>query len=62
MVNEVLNYDCVCVVDVIYEGGQIKENGVTVDGNFVDVQTIEIITEYLRELGYIHITVNEKIT
>ena len=61
-VTENLNYDCVCIVDVIFDGGQIKENGVTVVGNFVDVQTIETITEYLRELGYIHITVNEKNT
>lgn len=61
-VSEELNYDCVCVVEIVYDGKQIKENGVTVEGNFVDVQTIETITEYLKELGYINITVNEKNT
>ena len=61
-VNEDLNFDCVCIVDIEYDGTQIKENGVTVDGNFENVQTIETITEYLRQLGYIHITVNEKVT
>lgn len=59
-VKEDLNLDCVCAVEIIYDGTQIKENGVTVEGNFESVQTIEEITEYLEGLGYIHITVNEK--
>ena len=55
-----LNVDCVCAVEIVYDGTQIKENGVTVEGNFESVQTIRTITEYLEGLGYIHITVNEK--
>ena len=54
-----LGIDCVCMVEIVYDGTQILENGVKVEGNFVDVQTIEIITEYLKGLGYINITVNE---
>ncbi len=52
--------DCICVVEVIYDGKQIKENGVTVEGNFTDEKTIAVIAEYLEGLGYINITVNEK--
>ncbi|MDE7379575.1 MAG: stage III sporulation protein AF [Clostridia bacterium] len=53
--------DCVCAVEIIYDGESIRENGVTVEGNFENVQTVEIITEYLQGLGYINITVNEKV-
>ena len=55
-----LGLDCVCRVEIIYDGTQIKENGVTLQGNLEDAQTIETITEYLEGLGYINITVNEK--
>ncbi len=55
-----LDLDCTVVVNVDYIDGEIRENGVEVYGNFVEDETIEIITEYLRELGYINITVNEK--
>ncbi len=58
-VEEELKIDCVCTVEIIYDGSQIKENGVTVEGNFVDNETISFITEYLESLGYINITVNE---
>lgn len=58
-VQDELNIECVCSVEIIYDGTQIKENGVTVVGNFVDAKTIDIITEYLEGLGYINITVNE---
>ena len=54
-----LGYDCVCRVEIIYDGTKISENGVTVSGNFENVQTVEQITEYLEGLGYINITVNE---
>lgn len=58
-VSEDLGYDCVCCVEIVYDGHTICENGVNVYGNFENVQTIEQITEYLEGLGYIHITVNE---
>ncbi len=59
-VNEELGIDCVCRVEIIYDGTQIKENGVTVEGIYENVQTVEVLTEYLEGLGYINITVNEK--
>ncbi|MCM1437996.1 MAG: stage III sporulation protein AF [Roseburia sp.] len=58
-IEEELGLDCVCLVEVAYDGEKIAENGVTVSGNFGNVQTIGQITEYLEGLGYIHITVNE---
>lgn len=58
-VEEELKIDCVCTVEIVYDGSEIKENGVTVEGNFVDDETINFITEYLEGLGYINITVNE---
>lgn len=59
-VEEQFGLNCACVVEIIYNGSQIMENGVSVEGNFESVQTIEAITEYLQDLGYINITVNEK--
>lgn len=58
-VTEELGYDCVCSVEIEYDGHKICENGVIVYGNFKNVQTVEQITEYLEGLGYINITVNE---
>ncbi len=59
-ISEDLGVDCSCVVDIVYEEGKIKENGVLVSGNFDESVTNEIIAEYLRGLGYINITVNEQ--
>lgn len=58
-VAEELGYDCVCFVSVTFEGDKLSENGVTVSGKFENQKTIEEITEYLKGLGYINITVNE---
>lgn len=55
-----LNIACVCIVEVVYDGTQIKEHGVVCSGSFNDEKTISILTEYLRELGYINISVNDK--
>ncbi|MGN1060860.1 MAG: stage III sporulation protein AF [Candidatus Coproplasma sp.] len=52
--------ECVCTVSVVYEEEKIKENGVTVTGNFEDEQTINKIVEYLKGLGYIDINVNDE--
>ncbi len=60
-VNEEFGLDCVCRVNIVYDGMQIKEDGVTVEGNFENDVTILQVTEYLKELGYINISVNEKI-
>ena len=60
-VNEELGLDCVCVVDISYDGEKISENGVAVEGKFENSVTIEKITAYLKELGYINITVNETV-
>ncbi len=57
---EDLGEDCVCTVAVVYEEDKIKENGVTVSGKFENDKVIEKITEYLRGLGYINITVNDQ--
>ena len=58
-VSEDLGYDCICRVEICYDGHKICENGVNVYGNFENVQTVSEITEYLEGLGYINITVNE---
>lgn len=58
-VSDDLGYDCVCRVEIEYKEHKICENGVNVYGNFENVQVVEEITEYLRGLGYINITVNE---
>lgn len=59
LIYEELGTDCDCEVSVIFENESIKENGVIVRGQFDDKMR-ETIVAYLRELGYINITVNEK--
>lgn len=54
-----LGIECDCVVAVIFEDDSIKENGVTVYG-VKDKEEQKIIVEYLKELGYININVNEE--
>ena len=58
-ISDDLGYDCICRVEIEYKEHKICENGVNVYGNFENVQTVEQITEYLKGLGYINITVNE---
>lgn len=59
-VNEKFGQELVCIVEICYDGTQIKESGVVVQGKLEKSVTIEDITEYLRELGYINISVNEQ--
>lgn len=54
------NVDCECSVEVVYEDDKIIQKGVTVNGNFMDEQSINKILEYLQGLGYIDITVNDQ--
>lgn len=49
---------CQCVVSVEYKDEKLVESGVTIVGDFGDLGVIERIVEYLKELGYIDITVN----
>lgn len=58
MIKENLGLDCGCSVAVEYEEGKIKENGVSVKGDLSSDEIAKIL-EYLTELGYIDITVND---
>lgn len=60
MIYEELSVECECRVDFIYTDGEIKENGVEVLTDIVDGQIKNSIYEYLQNLGYIDINVNEK--
>jgi hypothetical protein len=51
--------DCDCYIEFVYSDGQFSENGVTVTLNSTDEKTKNAIYEYLQELGYIYINVNE---
>ncbi len=58
-ISEELGFECDVVVAVVYENDCIAESGVTVTGDF-DADTKYKILEYLKELGYININVNEQ--
>lgn len=58
MITETLGFDCSCSVAVVYDDGKIKENGVSVTGDF-SLDDVTKILEYLTGLGYIDITVND---
>jgi hypothetical protein len=58
MIYENLGLECECEIEIIYEDDTLKENGVTVLGDFVDEQTKTQLCEYLQSLGYININVN----
>ena len=55
-----LNIDCECTVEIVFEDGAIKENGVIVFVQAKDGEKVDLIWEYLKSSGYINITVNEK--
>ena len=52
--------DCECTVEIVFEEGEIKENGVIVFVQAKDGEKVDLIWEYLKSSGYINITVNEK--
>ncbi len=58
--NKNFGLDCACEVDVSYFDGEIRENGVAVFIEDCDSAKLDSIWEYLKSLGYINITVNEK--
>lgn len=60
MIAENTGAKCVCTVEIIYEDGAFKENGVNIVTDTVEDGLIGDIVSYLRELGYININVNEK--
>ena len=51
---------CECTVFVVFEDGQIREDGVAVFVEECDEEKVDLIWEYLKSLGYINISVNEK--
>ena len=59
-IKEDLGIDCVCIVDIRFDEGVIKENGVTVFLEEYNYKKVELIWEYLESAGYINISVNEK--
>ena len=59
-VTENLGIPCDCTVAVTFEDGKISESGVTVFVEDCDDEKVNFISEYLKGLGYINITVNEK--
>ena len=59
-VSENLGISCDCTVAVIFDDGKISESGVTVFVEECDAEKVSFISEYLKGLGYINITVNEK--
>lgn len=60
MIEEEFGIECECRVEIIYKDGSFTENGVTVTGDFVELNTMDEIQSYLLGLGYININVNEK--
>ena len=52
--------ECECNVDIIYNEGDFKVNGVTVALNAEDEKIIKEIYAYLEDLKYINITVYAK--
>ena len=60
LIEENIGIECDCDVEIVYEDGSIKENGVTIYTDNVESALIDDIVSYLKELGYININVNEK--
>ena len=58
-VKEKLGVDCVFFVDIEYDGEKIEEKGIIVSVDTKNRDRIGEIQAYLKELGYINITVNE---
>ena len=59
-IKENLGIQCDCTVSVIFEDGEIKENGVSIFVEECDEEKVNLIWEYLKSAGYINITVHEK--
>ncbi len=59
-VEENLNLQCDCHVSITMNDGVINEDGVTVYVEDCDSEKVKIIEEYLKSIGYINISVNEK--
>ena len=60
LIAEKLSETCDCVVDIKFDNGEFKVNGVTVEVNSQKNESIDKIYAYLQEKGYINITVYAK--
>ena len=49
-----------CFIDIVYDEGEFRPNGVNVEINEANYEIIENIYEYLEELKYINISVYAK--
>lgn len=59
-IEEELGVQCECSINVQFDDGKLCENGVTVLVGGEDGEKLESIWEYLKNSGYINISVNEK--
>ena len=60
LLSEKFNEECDCLVEVKYEEGNFKVTNVTVEILDEEEKIIDDIYAYLKELGYINITVYAK--
>lgn len=58
-IKEEFGIDCFVYVDIVYDGEKIEERGIIVRFDAENCDKSDEILAYLRELGYINITVNE---
>lgn len=58
-VSEKLGVDCEVCVQIVYDGEKIEEREISVKIDSKNIDKLGEIQAYLRELGYINITVNE---
>ena len=62
LLNEKFAVEADCTVEIAYDGGNFKPDGVEVVLKEKDFNLIGTIYEYLKELGYINITVYAETT
>lgn len=60
LLEEKFNEDCVCEVLIVYDNGEYKVETVKVITDIDDYEINKKIYAYLKELGYINITVNDE--
>ena len=60
MIFENFSVESNCFIDIVYDEGEFRPNGVNVEINEANYEIIENIYEYLEELKYINISVYAK--